>query len=302
MLIKRILTAVVGIPLILGLIALDDLPALGLGPDLLGLPLLVLVAGLTALACEEYSRLLKQGGLKPYPSLAMMMGLLPLPLIQVVRGTPPNWLLLLLTLGLVFDILMIALALISDVSKWSWKAIRSFFITAGGGLFIGGCFSFLLLLRIDWLGMGLWAVVLAFVATWVLDAVGYLIGRKWGAHKLWPQISPGKSWEGSVAGLLAAVAFSAGVLWASAWAQGHAQPGAAPLDVLARIGPGGAILIGAIIGLAGQGGDLLESWFKRRVGVKDSGALLPGHGGILDRFDSLLLTAPTLFFILLALR
>lgn len=313
MLTKRILTAAVGIPLILGLIALDAMPVL------LGLPLLVLVGGVTALACEEYARLLKQGGVEPYPSLALMTGLLPLPFVHIARFwaaevppniTPtwalPNWLLLILTLAVVFDILMIALALISDIGKRSWKSVRDFFVTAGGGLFIGCCLSFLLLLRLDdaRFGMGLWAVVLAFISTWVLDALAYLIGGKWGAHKIWPQVSPGKSVEGSLAGLVGAALASIVVLWASAsWAHASAQhPSSTAPDVWTRIGPGGAILIGVIIGTVGQLGDLLESWFKRRVGAKDSSALLPGHGGILDRFDSLLLAAPALFFILLALR
>jgi phosphatidate cytidylyltransferase len=316
MLTKRVLTAAAGIPLILGLIALDGIPLL------LGLPMLVLVGGVTALACEEYSRLLKQGGVEPYPSLALMTGLLPLPLVHIARfwwipgphqspnipptWTLPNWLLLILTLAVVFDVLMIALALISDIGKRSWKSIRDFFIAAGGGLFLGGCLSFLLLLRLDdaRFGMGLWAVVLAFISTWVLDTLAYFIGRRWGVHKIWPRVSPGKSVEGSLAGLVGAVVASAAVLWASAsWAHASAQhPASTAPDTWTRIGPGGAILIGVIIGTVGQLGDLLESWFKRRVGVKDSSALLPGHGGILDRFDSLLLAAPALFLILLLLR
>jgi phosphatidate cytidylyltransferase len=305
MLNKRVLTAVVGIPLVLGLIALDAIPML------LGLPLLVLVGGIVALASEEYSRLLKQGGVEPYPSLAMMVALLPLAFVYITRFGPPhpppvplpNWLLLILTLAVVFDVLMIALALISDIGKWSVKAIRDFLFTAGGGLFIGVTLSFVLMLSMRRFDMGHWAVVLAFIATWVLDALAYLIGRKIGAHKVWPRISPGKSWEGSLAGLAGAVLAAGLVFWgAAAWAHLNGGRPTPSLDLLTRIGPGGAIALGAAIGVVGQFGDLLESWLKRRVGAKDSGDLLPGHGGILDRFDSLMLAAPTLFFILLWLR
>ena len=112
---------------------------------------------------------------------------------------------------------------------------------------------------------------------WAADIAALLVGKKWGKHLLWPAISPKKTIEGFVAGLLAAL-ITAAILWPS-------------LDLRCRPGPW--FVGGTLIGITGQLGDLFESWIKRRGGVKDSGSILPGHGGLLDRIDSLLFAAPT---------
>jgi phosphatidate cytidylyltransferase len=110
---------------------------------------------------------------------------------------------------------------------------------------------------------------------WTYDTMAYVSGRLAGKHPLWPRISPNKTWEGSIGG-----AFFALIL----------------AIILGRIDP--VLPIPAWIGLSfvtvlfGTAGDLFESWLKRRTGRKDSGSLLPGHGGILDRFDSLLMATP----------
>jgi phosphatidate cytidylyltransferase len=121
------------------------------------------------------------------------------------------------------------------------------------------------------------SLLLAVLATvWISDTAAYLIGMRFGKHKLAPTISPGKTWEG-VAGALAAVA-----LYALAWASlggpmGRVWPGDAPGWVL-------PVLLGlAVVGMIG---DLFESLIKRQAGVKDSGTFLPGHGGLLDRIDA----------------
>jgi phosphatidate cytidylyltransferase len=113
---------------------------------------------------------------------------------------------------------------------------------------------------------------------WVSDTAAYLSGRAWGRHKLAPSISPGKTWEGVAgAGVAVAVYYVALSFAAPAWGWWH--------------GAGGAILFA---GTAAMGivGDLFESWMKRRAAVKDSGTLLPGHGGVLDRIDSLTAALP----------
>lgn len=113
---------------------------------------------------------------------------------------------------------------------------------------------------------------------WVADTAAYLSGRAWGKHPLAPHISPGKTWEG-LAGAGAAVAVYYVVLSSAAagWGWWH--------------GTGGVVLF-AGVGLMSVVGDLYESWVKRLAGVKDSGTLLPGHGGILDRIDSLTAAMP----------
>lgn len=126
---------------------------------------------------------------------------------------------------------------------------------------------------------GFLLVVIMFVAVWVCDSVAYFVGRAFGKHKISPAISPNKSWEGGIAGLVGAACAFAGL---GAW-------------LLPHIPVVHTILLGALTGTVGQIGDFAESWLKRDAGVKDSSAIIPGHGGILDRFDSILFVAPVVF-------
>lgn len=118
-------------------------------------------------------------------------------------------------------------------------------------------------------------VVFLFCVVWASDIGAYLVGRLLGGPKLAPVLSPSKTWAGAAGGLAAAMAAGWGA--AAALVAGPA---------------GGALAIAAVLGIATQGGDLAESALKRRFGVKDSGALIPGHGGMLDRLDGLLAAAP----------
>ena len=131
------------------------------------------------------------------------------------------------------------------------------------------------------------SLLVAVLATvWISDSAAYFIGRRFGKRKLAPAISPGKTWEG-VAGALAAVA-----LYALAWASLSGPAGLSLGPGRAQLGP--AWILPVLLGLAVAGmiGDLLESLIKRQAGVKDSGALLPGHGGVLDRIDAPLAMLP----------
>jgi len=121
---------------------------------------------------------------------------------------------------------------------------------------------------------------LVFAACWATDTAAYGVGRAWGRRKLWPSVSPGKTVEGSIGGLAA----SAVVVAAFGRLFG--------LDLHS------ALVLGLLLGVTGQLGDLAESKLKRVAGVKDSGSLLPGHGGVLDRFDSFLLNAPVAYYYL----
>lgn len=123
-------------------------------------------------------------------------------------------------------------------------------------------------------------LLLLFILVWVNDTFAYLVGCKFGKHRLWERISPKKSWEGFWGGLVAtAVAAALIGLFASRFFGGY--------GVIAMTA------IGLIVSISGTLGDLVESLFKRTVGVKDSGTLIPGHGGILDRIDSILLVVPS---------
>jgi phosphatidate cytidylyltransferase len=123
--------------------------------------------------------------------------------------------------------------------------------------------------------------LMALAPVWAGDIAAIFAGKAFGKHPLAPSISPKKTVEGSVANLLAAILV--------AWLLGRLLH----LDDVRSLGAGLAV------GILGQAGDLFESWLKRRAGVKDSGTLLPGHGGVLDRIDSVLFAAPAVALILL---
>ncbi|MHB8845579.1 MAG: phosphatidate cytidylyltransferase, partial [Nitrospirota bacterium] len=126
-----------------------------------------------------------------------------------------------------------------------------------------------------------WLVFL-FLVIWASDTGAYYAGTTWGKHRLYEKISPKKSIEGLVGGTLAsavvAVLCTVWLVPAMGWAE--------------------AVFVGALLALVGTVGDLVESLLKRSAGVKDSGTLIPGHGGILDRMDSMLFAAPVLFYYL----
>ncbi|HWB98977.1 MAG TPA: phosphatidate cytidylyltransferase, partial [Bryobacteraceae bacterium] len=114
---------------------------------------------------------------------------------------------------------------------------------------------------------------------WIGDAGAYYVGRRLGRHKLAPRISPGKSWEGAIASVAVSVLF--GVFYLARF--------------LPSVPAAAAIAISAVANIAGQLGDLAESAIKRGAGVKDSGTILPGHGGFLDRVDSTLFVLPVVY-------
>jgi len=157
-------------------------------------------------------------------------------------------------------------------------------VTAFAVLYPAGLASFLLVLRHltypQWSWAGAWLVFFPLVTTWVCDTAAMFAGQAIGGPKLWPAISPGKTWAGSIAGVIGAVA-TVPLL---------------NLIVLERVGVAlplwQGLVFGLVLGVIGQVGDLAESLYKREVGVKDSSHLIPGHGGVLDRFDSLYFVLP----------
>jgi phosphatidate cytidylyltransferase len=123
-------------------------------------------------------------------------------------------------------------------------------------------------------------VLVVFLVTWACDSGAYLFGRMLGRHRPWPGISPNKSAEGAIAGVVFAVAAA---LASRVWF-------APMLSLWAAIG------LGLVMGLLCQVGDLIESAIKRQAGLKDTSALIPGHGGVLDRFDSMMFAAPAAYY------
>jgi phosphatidate cytidylyltransferase len=135
-----------------------------------------------------------------------------------------------------------------------------------------------------WTGQGPNPVALYFIALWSSDSLALGFGKALGRHPIAPDISPGKTWEGAIGALLGAVALT--LYFAPAF------------DILWTTG----LILGAVVGILGTAGDLFESWMKRRQSVKDSGGIMPGHGGILDRVDSMMMTAIPALVILVVLE
>lgn len=137
-------------------------------------------------------------------------------------------------------------------------------------------------------------VVFLMVSVWVGDIAALYIGRRFGRRKLSPRLSPGKTWEGSAASIVGSVIAATLVIYI-----GDVLSSRGNLILHTSQPMWQSAILAAVLNIAAQLGDLLESAIKRGAGVKDSGTMLPGHGGILDRIDALLLATPILWFVLI---
>lgn len=149
-----------------------------------------------------------------------------------------------------------------------------------GALYIGFGFTYMAAFRGGLEEKGFWMTMMILLGIWATDSGAYFVGRAMGKNKLWPAISPNKTIEGSVGGILLAL-----VVVLAINAVKHVVPYSQ------------AFLIALVIGLTAQMGDLVESAMKRHFGVKDSGTIFPGHGGVLDRTDSWLIVFPVLYIL-----
>lgn len=236
-----------------------------------GIPLTVLIFLLTIVGLYEYYNAFKNIGYKPN----IMIGYL---------GTISYYIAILFNRSyiLMFPILLfvVMLLLFLDVLKRD-KSILDLSITILGLVYITYMFSIVLFLHKGIYGRAL--VWLPFLTAWLSDTFAYFAGVYLGKNKLCPKISPKKTVEGSLGGILGSITFSviAGIFFSK-------------LGVEIPLYHYG--IIGILSGITGQIGDLFASSIKRFCKVKDFGGILPGHGGILDRFDSILFTAPTVYF------
>jgi phosphatidate cytidylyltransferase len=257
MLRQRIISALVGIPIIIAFLFLGRIP------------FFVLVVVLALAGLDEFYRMGRSKEENPFTVFGMLAGIA-LCAAALLRGEA--------------GFSMVTVLLIMVVLVWNYSGIgnggiAALTFTVFGALYIGLMFSYLILIR----GMnehGPELVLLIFIATWVYDIVAYSAGSAIGRNKLAPQISPGKTWEGAICGALATV-LVLGALFFIPWFSWEKR-----------------ILLGLVVGVASPFGDLAESKLKREAGIKDTSSRIPGHGGILDRFDSLLFTAPISYYLL----
>jgi phosphatidate cytidylyltransferase len=255
MLKKRLLTALWGIPLVVAAVWFDE--------PVYWFTVLAAIVGL--LGVMEFYRLSGVSRVIPLYVCGLLFTVLfiVLPHCNCHLNIPPQS--LLLTAAVILSLILLAFLPHKEglFNYWVWML--------GGILYLGWLLSIMVALRLDagrdWLFLSLFA-------TFGSDTFAYFIGKAIGRHKMAPAISPGKTWEGAVGGLLGAVVvsllftlnttFRLPLVW---WQ---------------------AIVLGLLISIFGQLGDLVESLLKRNFNVKDSGNLMPGHGGILDRLDSVL--------------
>ena len=251
-----------------------------------------LVAAIAALTAHEFYSLVTDRAGRPLAWLGVPAAVL-LVLIAAYEPSFQAWgnraLSFLLLLGLV----SVAFSIFDRSTE---QPLLSATATVSGVLYTGGTLSFALLLRnlpeirgampvrpLD----GFLLVMLPVAVTALADTAAYFVGKRMGRRRLAPRLSPGKTVEGSIGGLAGAAltGYVAGLF----------------MDKVATLtlSPLLCAAIGLLLGIAGQLGDLSESLLKREAGVKDSGRLLPGHGGVLDRFDSLLFTVPLAYGLVL---
>lgn len=183
-------------------------------------------------------------------------------------------------IGLFYASAVALLAFLAWIAFTPSSKISDAALSYFGAVYVGIPLSFLILIREMNRGIVLAAMIV--VSVWAADSFAYLGGSLFGRHKLAPAISPKKSWEGFIAGTAGSV-----LIWYIV-----------PWFTHSSYGIGVALLIGTLVSTAALAGDLFESRIKREAGVKDSGTLLPGHGGILDRIDSMLSVSCILFLLI----
>lgn len=270
----RVLTAVVGIPLLLAFIYFDFSVDTSWFDKF---PLLILLVGAAAaLGAVEFYRLGTHAGARPL----MVFGVI--------------WAVLFVVASL-FDIDWASWSLLASaaVLPLMWLAIfrrdlllQSWAWTLAGILYMGWMLGHYVMLR--QLEHGRELVIMAVFTTFACDTAAYFVGRAWGRHHMAPKVSPHKTWEGSAGGFLGAVAAAAALRFLL-----NLGDWSLPLSYVEAVG------VGCLVGVVAQIGDLAESLLKRRAGVKDSGNLLPGHGGVLDRIDSLVFTGVIVYYFVL---
>jgi phosphatidate cytidylyltransferase len=253
-LLPRVATILIGAPVLIGILILG------------GGYLLAVVLLLVAIGAREFYRLAVAVGY--HPSVVLIIGALIFPVLAGAH----RW----EAFPAATVAVVVAATALGLTSARRTGAPSAAAVDVLGALFVGALFAHLLLLR-EVAGFPATLTLLGII--WANDIGAYLVGVKWGRHKLAPAISPGKSVEGFAGGLVVAVAVAVVVAVRLEWPA-------------ARVG-----LIGLVVALVGVAGDLYKSTIKRAAGVKDSGAILPGHGGVLDRFDAVLFGVPVGYYL-----
>jgi phosphatidate cytidylyltransferase len=295
---KRVLTAVVLIPVVLLMVFKAPLWLFALA-----------IAGIIMLALHEYIAIASAGGMKPFKWLTYLMALLLLGLMFKLSQPHSGNVLFYTTSLLWMPVLLVPVVFgVPLVFRKDMKSgLADAAVSSFGVFYIAGSLALLISLRADPQFNIL--VLFTLFSVWAGDIAAYYVGRSIGRHKLAPIVSPNKSWEGAIASVIASVAVALVVFHFQAkigylmnpgsWSS--APSGSRPSEPYGMTAVA-AILLGLLTNIAAQLGDLFESAIKRGAGVKDSGSILPGHGGILDRIDALLFAIPVVCYYSFFLR
>ncbi|MFD3156555.1 phosphatidate cytidylyltransferase [Haloimpatiens sp. FM7330] len=239
-----------------------------------GMPLKILTVVLSLLGLYEFFKVVKQGKIKPFSFLAYALTLV----YYFLLKTQINY--DIFTLGLILiTLLMLCIPIINIEYTFIDVAV-----TILGFIYVSVFFSFIVLVNNKTYGNYLiWFI---FLSSWLCDTSAYYAGRLLGKRKLCPKVSPKKTIEGSIGGMIGSI------LACTVYGQILVSKNILNIDIYHFV------ILGAICGILCQFGDLVASSIKRYVGVKDYSNLIPGHGGILDRFDSILFSAVVVYYYL----
>lgn len=238
------------------------------------------IALILGLAGFEYGRLFLAAGQRP--SLPLLVGfccLFALARYAWGFGGAPELLALVCLLGMAWHLV--------DFERGAPNSGSDMALTWGGVLYLGWIGGYFVSLRT--LPDGAWWLLLVLPSVWLADSAAYFVGRRLGRHKLAPRLSPKKTWEGYLAGVAAGSV--SGALLAVVWSRWAENP--LPFSIV------NGLIIGTVLAVVTTLGDVGISMIKRQVQVKDSGSLLPGHGGVLDRIDSWLWAAVLGYYLVL---
>jgi phosphatidate cytidylyltransferase len=245
-------------------------------------PYVIAVAGGTIVATHEVFSMLAGAGRRPLWPLGVVLAVA---LVVSAAVSDARLLPAVLVIGVLGALFWLMRRPDPDGALLDWA------VTLAPALYVGLTFSYAVALRNAPDGDGLLWVLIALICTWACDITAFFIGRRWGKARLAPRISPGKSVEGAVGGVVATVAVAVALgplLTAILTASGL---GLVTQPSLVRLAG-----LGLVIAVCAIAGDLMESFVKRQCGAKDSSGLIPGHGGVLDRIDSMLVAVVGAYF------
>ena len=275
-LVTRLGVAAVGIPIVLGALVVD-------GWILGGLMAITALIG-----AAEFYDMRQRTGERPFRVIGSLGAG---GAVLIATGAPTVDAFAIPALGLLLGLYAASFAVALHLRWPGGSPIGAASTTVSGVLYVGVPMAFVPILRAlpatrgagtpEALMPAMGFILLPLLVTWANDSAAYFVGHAVGRRKLFPSLSPGKTWEGAIGGVVGSIAAA---MTCAVWFLDE-------LPVLS-VSLGQAALIGAVIGVVAQVGDLVESALKREAGVKDSGRVFPGHGGMLDRVDSLIWTFP----------